>query len=70
MLEGDKSTFQQQKYDSNKIMKLAEEERDQSNLRLTNYAQNSDQRLMLKKSGGLVRSTYKTSQNSCLSFLL
>jgi hypothetical protein len=29
MIEGDESTFQQQKYDSNKIMKPAEEEWDQ-----------------------------------------
>jgi hypothetical protein len=32
MLEGDESTFQQQKYDANKIMKLEKEELDQSDL--------------------------------------
>jgi hypothetical protein len=36
MLEDDESTFQQQKYDTNKITKLAEEEWDQSDLRLVN----------------------------------
>jgi hypothetical protein len=30
MLEGDESTFQQKKHDPNKIMKLAEEDWDQS----------------------------------------
>jgi hypothetical protein len=42
ILKGDKSTFEYQKYDSNKIMKPAEEEWDQSDLRLSNYTQNSD----------------------------
>jgi hypothetical protein len=69
MLEDDESTFQQQKH-HNKITKLAEEEWDQSNLRLVNYAQNSDQMLLLEKFGGLVQSTEKTSQNSSLSSLL
>jgi hypothetical protein len=32
MLEGDESTFQQQKHDANKIMKLEKEEWDQSDL--------------------------------------
>jgi hypothetical protein len=54
VLEGDESTFQQQKYGTNKITKPAEEEWDQSDLRLANYAQNGHQRLLLKKSGGLV----------------
>jgi hypothetical protein len=40
MLEGDESTFQQQKHDHNKIPKPAEEEWNQSDLRLANYAQN------------------------------
>jgi hypothetical protein len=56
MVEGDENTFQQQKHDPNKITKSAEEEYDQSDLRLVNYAQNDHQRLMLKKSDGLVRS--------------
>jgi hypothetical protein len=37
MLEGDESTFQQQKHDPNKITKLVEEEWDQSDLWLANY---------------------------------
>jgi hypothetical protein len=48
-------------------MKLAEEEWDQSDLRLANYAQNSDKMLLLKSradlSGlgiGLIRSTQRT----------
>jgi hypothetical protein len=64
MPEGDESNFEQKKNDSNKIMKLADEEWDQSDLRLVNYVQNSDQRFLLKSpanlSGlgtGLVRST-------------
>jgi hypothetical protein len=68
MLEGDESTFQQYKHDPNKIMKLVEEEWDQSDLRLANYAQSSGQRFLLKSpedlSGlgtRLVRSTKKTS---------
>jgi hypothetical protein len=68
MLEGDESTFQQQKHDPNKIMKLDEEEYDQSDLWLANYFQNSDQGFLLKSpvdlSGlhtRLVRSTHKTS---------
>jgi hypothetical protein len=68
MLEGDESTFQQQKYDPNKIIKLAEEEWDQTNLRLANYAQNSDQIFLLKSPTDLsgldtvlVWSTQKTS---------
>jgi hypothetical protein len=40
MLEGDESTFQQQKHDPNKITKPAEEEWDQLNLRLANYEAN------------------------------
>jgi hypothetical protein len=55
VLEGDESTFQKQKHDPNKITKPAEEEMNQSDLRL---AQNSDQMLLLKKSGGHVRSRY------------
>jgi hypothetical protein len=64
MPEGDESNFEQKKNDSNKIMKLADEEWDKSDLRLVNYVQNSDQRFLLKSpanlSGlgtGLVRST-------------
>jgi hypothetical protein len=38
MIEGDESTFQQQKSDPKKIMKLTEEEWDQLDLRLENYA--------------------------------
>jgi hypothetical protein len=45
VLEDDESTLQQQKHDPNKIMNLVEEEWDQSDLRLANYAQNSEQRL-------------------------
>jgi hypothetical protein len=45
MLEFDQNTFQQQKYDPSKITKLAEEEWDQLDLRLANYAQNSERRL-------------------------
>jgi hypothetical protein len=45
VLEGDESTFQQQKYDLNKITKPVEEERDQSDLLLANYAQNTNRRL-------------------------
>jgi hypothetical protein len=48
MIEGDERTLQPQKHDLNKIMKLEEEEWDQSDLRLENYAQNSDQRFLLK----------------------
>jgi hypothetical protein len=48
VLEGDKSTFQQQKHDPKKITKSAEEEWNQSNLWLANYAQNSNQTLLLK----------------------
>jgi hypothetical protein len=59
VLEGDESTFQQKKHDPDKIMKPAEEEHDQSDLRLANYVQNSDKRLLLKKSSGLVRSRYR-----------
>jgi hypothetical protein len=58
VLEGDESTFQKQKHDPNKITKPAEEEMNQSDLRLVNYAQNSDQMLLLEKSGGHVRSRY------------
>jgi hypothetical protein len=54
VVEGDERTFQQQKYDPNKITKPAEEEWDQSDLRLANYAKNSHQMLLLKKSGGHV----------------
>jgi hypothetical protein len=45
VLEGDESTFQQQKHDPNKITKPVEEECDQSDLQLVNYAQNNNQRL-------------------------
>jgi hypothetical protein len=68
VLEGDESTFQQQKHDPNKIMKLDEEEYDQSDLWLANYVQNSDQGFLLKSPVDLsslhtrlVRSTHKTS---------
>jgi hypothetical protein len=64
MLEGDESTFQQHKHDPTKITKLAEEEWDQSDLRLAYYSQNSDQKFLLKSPAdlsilgtGLVRST-------------
>jgi hypothetical protein len=67
MLEGDESSFQQQKHDPKKFIKPVEEELDQSDLRLINYAQNGNQRLLLKKSIRLVRSTQKTSQNLSLS---
>jgi hypothetical protein len=53
VLEGDEITFQQQKHDPNKITKLAKEECDQSNLRLANYVQNSNQMFMLKISPDL-----------------
>jgi hypothetical protein len=46
VLEVDENTFQQQKHDSNKITKTAEQEWDQSDLQLANYARNSDQRLL------------------------
>jgi hypothetical protein len=39
ILEGYESTFQQQKNDPNKITNPTEEEWDQSDLRLANYAQ-------------------------------
>jgi hypothetical protein len=45
MVEDDESTFQQQKNDPNKIINPVEEERDQLDLRLENYAQNSHRRL-------------------------
>jgi hypothetical protein len=45
VIEGEEYTFQQQKNDSNKIMKPAEEEWYQSDLQLANYAQNSHRRL-------------------------
>jgi hypothetical protein len=74
MLEDDESTFQHQKHNTNKIMKPAEEEWDQSDLWLANYVQNSNQRFLLKNlanlSGldtGLVRSTQKTFQNLSIS---
>jgi hypothetical protein len=41
-------------------MKSAEEEWDQSNLRLANYSQNGYHRLLLKKSGRLVWYGYQT----------
>jgi hypothetical protein len=41
-------------------MKLAEEEWDQSDLRLENYTQNSDKKIPAEKSNGLVRSGYRT----------
>jgi hypothetical protein len=37
MLKGDEKTFQLQKHDPNKIMKLEEEKWNQSDLRLANY---------------------------------
>jgi hypothetical protein len=55
VLEYDESAFQHQKSDPDKITKLAEEEWDQSDLRLGNYPQNSHQTLLLKKSDGQVR---------------
>jgi hypothetical protein len=74
MIEGDERTFQEQKLGPNKIMKLTEEEWDQSDLRLANYTPNSNQRFLLKSSADfsglrtrLVRSTQKTLQNSSLS---
>jgi hypothetical protein len=45
ILEGDECTFQQEKNDPNEITKPAEEEWDQSDLQLANYAQNINQRL-------------------------
>jgi hypothetical protein len=45
MLEGDEYTFQQNKNDFNKIRKLTKGECDQSDLRLTNHAQNSHRSL-------------------------
>jgi hypothetical protein len=60
MLEGDESTFQQHKHDLNKIMEPAEGKWNQSDLRLANYTQNSDQRFLLKKSSRLIRSRYQT----------
>jgi hypothetical protein len=42
------STFQQHKNYTNKIMKLADKEWDQSDLRLANYAENSDQMFLPK----------------------
>jgi hypothetical protein len=54
MLEGDESTCQQKKNDPNKIMNPTEKEWNQSDLRLANCAQNGHQKLLLKKSGGLV----------------
>jgi hypothetical protein len=42
ILEGDESTLQQQKNDANKITKPTEAEWNQSELRLANYAQNSN----------------------------
>jgi hypothetical protein len=59
MLEDDESTFQQQKHDTNKITKLAEEEWDQSDLRLVNYGQNSDQTFPLKSLADLFGSHRK-----------
>jgi hypothetical protein len=53
MPEGDESNFEQKKNDSNKIMKLADEEWDQSDLRLVNYVQNRDQRFLLKSPANL-----------------
>jgi hypothetical protein len=47
--------FPTAKIDPNKITKLSEEEWDQSNLRLGNYAQNSHQMLLLKMSSRHVR---------------
>jgi hypothetical protein len=42
--------FQQQQHDPNKITKATEEEWDQLDLWLASYAQNNDQKLLLKKS--------------------
>jgi hypothetical protein len=47
--------FPTAKSDPNKITKLSEEEWDQSNLRLGNYAQSSHQMLLLKMSSRHVR---------------
>jgi hypothetical protein len=52
VLESDESTFEQHKHDPTKITKLAKEEWDQSDLRLANYVQNSDQRFLLKNLAG------------------
>jgi hypothetical protein len=51
VLKGEESAFQQQKQDPNKITKPAEEEWDQSDLRLASYDQNNHQTLLLKLSG-------------------
>jgi hypothetical protein len=56
VLEGDERTFQQQKHDPKKITKPAEEEWNQSDLWLANYAQNSHQTLLLKMYSEHVRS--------------
>jgi hypothetical protein len=45
VLEGDECTFQQEKNDPNKITKPMEEEWDQSDLWLANYAQTRHGRL-------------------------
>jgi hypothetical protein len=45
MLESDECTFQQQKNDPTKITNPVEEEWDQLDLRLANYAQKSHRRL-------------------------
>jgi hypothetical protein len=53
MLKADESTFQQHKHDPNKITNLMKDEWDQSDLRLTNYAQNCDQRFLMKNPADL-----------------
>jgi hypothetical protein len=60
ILEGDESTFQQKKHNPNKITKPIKEQWDQSDIQLANYAQNDHQVLLLEKSGGIVRSGYRT----------
>jgi hypothetical protein len=59
MLDGDEITFQQQKYDPNKITKPVEEEWNQSDLRLVNY-----KKIVIKdsieKSSKFIQSVYQT----------
>jgi hypothetical protein len=45
MIEGDECIFQQHKNDPRKVMNLTKEEWDQSDLRLANYTQKSNQML-------------------------
>jgi hypothetical protein len=69
VLEGDESTFQQQKHDPNKITKLAEEECDQTDLRLVNYTQNNDQMFILKIPADLFDPHRKLSKIQILLFI-